>query len=69
MVRVAVRAPVMVGANCTVKVVVPVGLDTGDDGWVATVKSASPLTATLGVPVRFRSAVPILEMVKVRLVL
>src|SRR5688500_14252551 len=71
MLTVAVRNPDALGANTMVKVVVPFVAPTGDDGCAVTVKSAAfaPLMATLGVPVRFRSAAPVFSIVKVRVTL
>ena len=67
MVRVAVRgdqaAP---GAKLTWKVALPPAA-TGDAGCWVTVKSAAlaPLTATLGVPVRFSARAPVFWMVNI----
>ena len=47
-----------------VKVAIPPDA-TGVVGCAVTVKSLEPLTTTIGVPVRFRSADPVFKMVKV----
>ena len=61
----AVFAPVVVGVNCTVKVVVPAGA-TGDAGIAVTVKSAA-LAPSIVIPRPVKFAPPGFLMVKVRL--
>ena len=64
--EVAVRSPVADGLKVTWKVVFPPAA-TGETGWTVTVKSAAlvPPITTFGVPVRVRSMVPVLRIVKV----
>ena len=65
-VSMAVLSPTLEGAKRTVKVVVPLGLVTGEEGCTVTVNIAAsaPLTATLGVPLSSRLAVPVFLIVK-----
>jgi hypothetical protein len=63
---VAVFAPTLAGENVIVKVAVPAGA-IGELGWLLTTNIAAsvPLTATFGVPLRFRFDVPRFSTVKV----
>ncbi len=66
MLTVAVRKPVAVGSKVIVKVVVPPPLVTGVEASTVSMKSpgCAPPIVTRGLSVRFRSAVPVLVMVK-----
>ena len=63
----AERTPLPLGSKTTVNVVVPVTGGRGEPAWTVTVKSLAwtPLTTTLGMPVRFTLWPPVLTIVKV----
>ncbi len=57
-----------VGSKITTKVFDPLALTVVASGCVVTVKSEAldPIIVTMGVPVKFKSALPVLDIVKVR---
>ncbi|CAD0000398.1 hypothetical protein FLACHUCJ7_00017 [Flavobacterium chungangense] len=65
---VAVRKPTVGGSKVTTKVVVPVVGAIGELGWVVIVKSPAfaPVIATFGVPDKFKGAIAVFSIVKVR---
>src|SRR5688500_13242764 len=69
MVRVAARVPITVGSKRTWKAVVVLET-TGVVGKLTRLKSpdAGPVIETTGEPVRFKDSIPLLEMVKVRVI-
>ncbi len=68
MLTVALRVPVAPGSKVTTNVFDPLALTVVASGWVVTVNSEAfvPETATIGVPDRLRSPLPLLDIVKVR---
>ena len=65
---VASRKPMAVGSNSTTNVLKPLALTVEASGCVVTSKSEAfdPMSVTMGVPVKFKSALPEFVIVKVR---